>query len=52
MYININTVKGKQAISVASKEGGAGVNSERKRSVFLGVIQHVVQNYEEKVSKK
>ena len=34
MYININTVKGKQALSVAGKEGGLGVML-RKRSAFL-----------------
>jgi hypothetical protein len=44
MYININTVEEKQAVSFASKEGSAGVNAERKHSVFLGVIQHIVQN--------
>ena len=29
MYININTVQKKPAVSVASKEGGAGVNAEK-----------------------
>jgi hypothetical protein len=29
MYINIDTVKEKRAVSVASKEGGLGVNAEK-----------------------
>jgi len=44
MYINIDIVEEKQAVSVASQGGGAGVSAEKKCSVFLGVIRHVAQN--------
>jgi len=37
MYININinTVKGKPAVSVASKEGGLGVNAEKASCIWV-----------------